>query len=1717
MAQSSPMQRPRRKRLAAPGRAAASDTPQRLAELAWAGQHEQAIAVATDALAAAGLDVALRVELLEQRAASRSALADHASAQVDAQAMLHLARDAHSPALEALALCRMAAVQTRLDRYLAAAESAQAALAAARQARHRWLQAMALFRLSEAQFRAFDNEAALRHAAEAVDIFRALGDRVWQGRALWAQAYAHDQMGRSRERERDAGAALALARDAGDQEGIGAAANLLYREHADMALRLKGLKQSLAAFLAAGQQERAGASLGNLGMAYGAIGLYARARNPAGPGLAVQTADQQRQGTPYFTVMQSVIEGQLGHIDNAQRLANQAAEAGADIDDPWLTTIVQLVLGRAARLHGRTADARKHFEAAVALAEARRDTTLRIVTLTELGSLLVDSGDAAAALATTRQAVEHLHARGDAGLGSMFTPASAWWWHSRALRADGLDAQADRALATSYRVMLGGAASLSDEGLRRSWFNKVESHRHLIRAWLAEGRRRGLPSARYLAHLSAKTQLREPFERLVDTGVRLNQLHSAEALHEFLVEEATELSGAERVLLVLPGRDGGDGSLRIAASMLPLGEDALALLQAITPWLDDARHTRLTSLRHGPDGADAVDQRSCLVAPLIAQHELLGWLYCDIEGAFGRFHAADRDLLAMLAAQAAVALANIRASQGLEAKVAERTAEAQAARERAEARAGELAVINGIQQGMAEEISFQGIVELVGDRLREVFNTGSVLIIWWDAIAGLAHYLYAYQRGVRVNIAPTRPNLDGPMIKAFMANRPVVANNRAEMTALGLRTVPGTDPSLSTAQMPFFAGDRFLGTIALDNHEREGAYGEAEVRLLSTVAASMGMALQNARNFDETQRLLQETERRSSELALINDIQHALAEQPDFRAIVDVIGDKLHALFGSDSIGITWRDEKTDLIHNLYIVERGQRLQLPPFAYDPNGAMARALGSGKPVVLKDRAATLAFGIRTAPGTEPSRSSVFMPVMVGQVMRAAIRLVSLDRDDAFDEATVNLLSTVAASMGVALEKARLYQETQEALERETASAEVLRVVGGSMADAQPVFESICASMSRLLPGAELAIGSLGDDGLIHWRAGFGESLESMRQLFPRPAPASAKLLTGKASFFPDLLHGEGVPDSLREGARKLGRNCAMLSAAMTMGDQVYGTISAFHFDMRPFSDDDARLIKSFADQAVIAIQNSRMFKETNEALERQTATSEILKVISESPTDVQPVFEAIVQTGMRLFPGAAVAVSQPEGSQVVLRAIAGDTERAAAWRAVYPFPLTRDYMHGEALLDCRRVDVPDVAVAGDRYVRGSANFLNSGYRALTVVPMTRAGTAIGAISVVRPDPGPLSAQQLELLDTFADQAVIAIENVRLFNDTKESLQQQKASAEVLAVISNSVSDAQPVFEKILDSCKHLFGGDELDVLLVDEQGQLDIAAYRGVARDIVAATFPAPVERTPAGRALRERRVMHWPDLIDGDDVPGVLRKMAKLIGYRSMVFAPMLWNERGIGAIGVARSTGPFKPKELAMLQTFADQAVIAIQNARLFNETKEALETQTATADVLRVISHRPRRAAGVRRHRRARQAAVRRDGQRRVALRRAAGAPGGLRRRVGTGRRPGASSFPDAAEQRVDLRACGPGAWAGADRRHRSRGGLRATAGRGRARGRLPQQPVGADVQGRQRDRLDHRLPGRAGPLPGQPGQAAADLRRPGGDRDRERAAVQRDQGGA
>ena len=255
-----------------------------------------------------------------------------------------------------------------------------------------------------------------------------------------------------------------------------------------------------------------------------------------------------------------------------------------------------------------------------------------------------------------------------------------------------------------------------------------------------------MPAERRAAHLAGEANLREPFERLVDTGLRLNELRSATELHEFLIDEATELTGAERVLLVLETPDG----LQLAGSLVPRGEDAQVLKRDVTPALTEVRRTRTVSLTHTPEGAAELDQRSRIIAPLIAQRQLLGYLYADLDGAFGRFRDSDRDLLGMLASQAAVALDNAQWSQGLEQKVAQRTEELQASNAVIEQRANELAIINSVQQALAAELNMQGIYDAVGDKIREIFDQADMSIRVYDPQTNLIHYPYAYEKGKRL-------------------------------------------------------------------------------------------------------------------------------------------------------------------------------------------------------------------------------------------------------------------------------------------------------------------------------------------------------------------------------------------------------------------------------------------------------------------------------------------------------------------------------------------------------------------------------------------------------------------------------------------------------------------------------------------------------------------------------------------------------------------------------------------------------------------------------------------------------------------------------------------------------------------------------------------------------------------------------------------------------
>ena len=1205
---------------------------------------------------------------------------------------------------------------------------------------------------------------------------------------------------------------------------------------------------------------------------------------------------------------------------------------------------------------------------------------------------------------------------------------------------------------------------------------------------------------------------RASLERLVDAGLRLHEERSVPELHRLLIKEARALCGARRVLLVLDTPVG----FEVADSLLPKGEAAAELLQAIAPWLEEARRSRAAALRHGPEGAKEQDQRSCLVAPLVAGKELLGFLYADIEGLHGRFNDTDRDLLAILVSQAAVAMANARLTEGLERTVAERTAQL-------EQRAGELAVINSVQEGIAAKLSYQAIIDLVGDKLRALFATGNLSISSVDEPAGRLHLLYAYEHGVRLrqrSFDLSAVAVGRRWFKAAKAHQAVVWTSRADYRAWELFLVPDTDISRSGVAIPILAGERLSGFIVMENHERDAAYSEADVRLLSTVASSTGVALENAR-------LLEETQRRAREASALSDVGRDLSSTLDLRTVMDSIAAHAKELLAADNSAIFLPDAGGSSYRAIVALGNNAETVKATLIEPGRGIIGGLLQTGRPELINRTAGDpRAVQVSGTERGEDERLLVVPLLVVDQVVGAMA--VWRMGGKPFEVRELEFLVGLSRQATIALQNARLFNETKEALERQTATAEVLQVISSSVEDTQPVFEKILDRCEKLFGTQHLGIVVVHDDGLVHPAAIRGSIVQTMTRTLPMPveksttgramrerhivqirdaqelaatsawaretveqvgdfsaawvpmlrddrgvgsimvvrqppspfsekdeallrtfadqaviaiqnallfnetkealerqtamaavlsvlgtsmtdtqpvfdaiisncsnlfhdsrvvlflaegeefrAHASNGTLTGKARpinresavgaciadrhmiHLPDLEQGaEQYP-----GVRQMGLKDGFLSglyAPLLRGGQAIGALVVLRRELGAFDDKDISLLATFTDQAVIAIENVRLFNETEEALERQTATADILRVISASVTDTRPVFDAIVQSCRKLFAGRAVALVMPRGDMIESVAYASDNPGDDAGNILKAWPLDHGSGAGTCILESRVVAVADTTEGAKQFPRMPQLATALGYRSCLFIPLLREGRAIGCLTILRAVAGVFDDQEVGLAQTFADQAVIAIENARLFNETKEALEQQRASAEVLSVISNSVEDTAPVFDRILASCGHLFGGMHMGINLVGDDGKIHLGAYAGPNRTAFEEIFPLPLsQESGSGAAILGRRTMHFGNVESGANVPAQVKRGCAITGIKSIVFAPMVWEGRGIGAVFVGREVlQPFAEKEIELLRTFADQAVIAIQNARLFNETKEALERQTATAEVLQVIS---------------------------------------------------------------------------------------------------------------------------------------------------------------
>ncbi len=603
-----------------------------------------------------------------------------------------------------------------------------------------------------------------------------------------------------------------------------------------------------------------------------------------------------------------------------------------------------------------------------------------------------------------------------------------------------------------------------------------------------------------------------------------------------------------------------------------------------------------------------------------------------------------------------------------------------------------------------------------------------------------------------------------------------------------------------------------------------------------------------------------------------------------------------------------------------------------------------------------------------------RTVVATPLLLDGAAVGGI-VVRRTRLQPFSAKQIALLKTFASQAAVAIDNARLSEELEAgnrelaaALQRETATSEILRVISSSPTDIQPVLDAVAERAARLCEALDASI-LLRDGDVLRFHAHFGPIPQAQEPIPLRGTLSGRAVVDGQMVQVRDLQAAEHEFSVGRTHALRQGTRTALATPLLREGVPI-GAILIRRGEIRPFSEQHIALLQTFAAQAVIAIENVRLFTELQarnrdltEALEQQTATSEILRVISSSPTDVQPVLDAVAESAARLC-GATDAL--------IIR-VEGDVMRRVAHFGPVPLVLppirhiTSRSITGRAILECRVVHVHDIldVDAAREYPESASTQPGTELRTAVNVPLVREGVAIGAIAIRFTEVTSFSEKQTALLKTFADQAVIAIENVRLFTelqarnrDLSQALSQQTAISEVLQVISRSVFDLRTVLQTLVENATRLCGAEK--GFIFRRAGDVyRLAVDHGAAPDyraFIEAHPITPSRATLVGRTVLEGRAVHIPDAVADPEYGW--SESQKRGGFRTMLGVPMLREGVPIGVIAMWKTTvAPFTDAQIDLVTTFANQAVIAIENARLLSELQARTQELTRSVGQLTAL----------------------------------------------------------------------------------------------------------------------------------------------------------------
>ena len=889
-----------------------------------------------------------------------------------------------------------------------------------------------------------------------------------------------------------------------------------------------------------------------------------------------------------------------------------------------------------------------------------------------------------------------------------------------------------------------------------------------------------------------------------------------------------------------------------------------------------------------------------------------------------------------------------------------------------EQRTAELAVINSVQEGLAKELDMDAIYTMVGERIRNLFDAQIVGISTFNLEEQTEEFKYIIEKGKRFYPKP-RP-LGKLRLHMIQSKKKVVINKLEEGYAwFGTEVVPGTEPVKSAVFVPLMIGDKITSYVTLQNIDKEHAFTEAHIRLLETLANSMSVALENARLFDETNRLLKETEQRKSELAVINSVQEGLVAQMDMDSIYELVGEKIRKIFKAQVVDIVTYDKTKNLIEDKYSYEKGDRTLVK--AREPRGFRKHVIETGELLLHNHNVeqAMKDFGNEVMIGEMP-KSQIYVPMVAAGEVTGIISLQNLDHENAFSNSDVSLITTLVNSMSVALENARLFDETNRLLketEQRTAELAVINSIQEGLAkelDMQGIYDLVGDRVQKLFHTHAVVIASFDlVDRVEHFNYVFEH--QEKYKIDSRPINSLRQLLIDKKQtiYINSEAKAKNEYGITAIGDTKMPKS--LMFVPLLSGNTIKGYISIQNIDKEnAFDESDIRLLETLTNSMSVALENARLFDETNRLLketEQRTAELAVINSVQEGlakELDIQGIYELVGDRLCSLF---------PDTQTLVIRTFNHETEVENFHYAIEKgvrFPIDArpfNWSSKELISSKRPLDIRENYLETAKLHGGTGVTKGQPPKSAVFVPMIVGDIVRGSISLQNVDKEhAFTDSDIRLLTTITNSMSVALENARLFEETTRLLKETEQRTGELAVI-NSVQeglvremDMQAIYVTVGDRLCNLFNIQTVVIRTFDYETGLEHWQYA----------------KEKGERQYVQPRPFNWNSkvLIDTQkplDIKKDYIKVSKQHGGtgvttgqppKSALFVPMIVGDVVKGSVSLQNVDieNAFSDSDIRLLTTLTNSMSVALENARLFDETTHLLAEAKQRATELSTVN---------------------------------------------------------------------------------------------------------------------------------------------------------------